>query len=317
MKKRRTTVSLGIAFALFLMLGFSPAVAADKETHEEKLEKTLDLARDGKVIVGNVSGSIEIKTWNRAQVQIDALKKSRAATLAKAKENADKVKIEISEENSTVRIETVYPKGNNKGLSVSVYYVLTIPEEAAINAITVSGDVTLADIGGDIKAKSTSGDVVLTGAKEGAILSTTSGDVKAKNVEGDVDLHTVSGDVIADSVNGSVEADTVSGNVELTDITGADEVEGSTTSGRVSYEGEISSSGYYHLKSHSGRIEFVVPAGAAFDVDARTFSGSINSEFEITVLGKIDKKSLRGSINGGGAEVELQAFSGNIYLKKK
>lgn len=317
MKTKRIMTAVGVILALFVMLGAHPAAAEDKEKYEEPFAKTLDLARNGKVIVGNVSGSIDVKTWNKAQVQIEARKVSRATTQTKARENADKVKIVITEENSTVRIKTEYPQGNNKGLSVSISYTLMIPEGAAINATTVSGDVTCSDIGGDLKAKTTSGDVLVMGAKDGAVCSTMSGDVSVENVTGDVDLHTVSGDVIADSVKGSVEADTVSGSVLLSNITDADKVEASTMSGRVKYEGDIASDGYYHLKTHSGRVEFIVPSSAAFDVEAKTFSGSVNSDFEITVRGKIDKRSLSGSVNGGGAGVELEAFSGAIYLKKK
>ena len=277
----------------------------------------MDLVKNGKVIIGNISGNIEVKTWSKAQVQIDALKVSKATTLAKAKENITKVKIVITEENSTLRIKTEYPKGPNKNLSVSIYYTLMIPSEATLNASTVSGDVTCDDISGDLKAKTVSGDVIVTGAKNGANCSTTSGDVEIDNVIGDVKLHTVSGDVMANEIKGSVEADTVSGSVVLTNITDADEIEASAMSGKVKYEGDLASDGYYHLQTHSGRVEFIVPSGSAFDLDARTFSGSINSDFDITVRGKIDKKSLSGSVNGGGAEVELKAFSGNVYIKKK
>ncbi|MGD2295270.1 MAG: DUF4097 family beta strand repeat-containing protein [Candidatus Aminicenantes bacterium] len=317
MKLKRTMTSLGVVISLILMLGVSPTDAEAKEKYEEKFEKTLSIVRDGKVIVGNVSGDIKVETWNKAQVQIDALKISRAATTARAKENVEQVNITISEENSTVRIKTEYPKGPNKGLNVSVDYMLKIPVEAAINANTISGDVTCSGIGGALKASSKSGDIIVAGAKDGAVCSTISGDVEVENIDGDVDLHTVSGDVLADSVKGSVEADTVSGSVVLTNITMADQVEASTTSGSVKYEGAISSDGYYSLKAHSGRVEFIVPADAAFDVEAKTFSGSINSEFEMTVIGKIDKKSISGSINGGGAEVELKTFSGSVYIKKR
>lgn len=317
MKTKKRMTALGAIVFFLLVFAFNPLQAAQKEKYEEKFEKTVSLVRDGKVIIDNISGSIEILTWNRAEVQIDADKVSKAATQNMAKENADLVKINVTQENSTVRIETEYPKGEHKNLSVSVSYKLMIPSEAAINATTVSGNVTCESIGGYLRANTMSGNVVVTGARAGAACSSMSGNVEAVDVTGDVDLHTVSGTVKADSVKGSVEADTVSGNVLLTNITGAETVKGSTTSGRVVYEGDIASSGYYSLTSHSGRVEFTVPAGAAFDVNAKTFSGSIDTEFEITVRGKIDKKSLSGSINGGGAEVELKAFSGNIYLKKK
>jgi len=317
MKMKKNMVSLGVLFALLVMFGANSAVAAEKVKFEEKFEKTLDLVKDGKVIIGNISGNIEVKTWNKAQVQIDALKVSRATTLAKAKENITKVKITITKENSTLRIKTEYPKEREKNLSVSITYTLLIPSAASINANTVSGNVTCEDIGGDLKAKTVSGNVIVSGAKNGANCSTTSGTVEVDDVIGDVKLHSVSGNVLADAIKGNVDADTVSGSVVLTNITDADEIEASTISGKVKYEGDIASNGTYHLQTHSGRVEFIVPSNAAFDLEARTFSGSINSDFDITVRGKIEKRSLSGSVNGGGAEVELKGFSGNVYIKKK
>lgn len=317
MKMKKNVVSLGVLCALLVMFGVNPAVAAQKVKHEEKFEKTLDLVKGGKVIIGNISGNIEVKTWNKAQVQIDALKVSKATTLAKAKENMGKVKIGITEENSTLRIKTEYPEKKIKGLSVSIYYTLMIPADASINAGTVSGNVTCEDISGDLKATTVSGNVIVSGAKSGANCSTTSGSVEVDNVIGDVKLKSVSGNVMANEIKGNVDASTVSGSVVLTNISDADDVEATTISGKVKYEGDLASNGYYHLKSHSGRVEFIVPSNAAFDLDARTFSGSINSDFDITVRGKISKKSLKGSVNGGGAEVELKSFSGSVYLKKK
>lgn len=317
MKMKKTMVSLGVLFALLAMYGVNPAVAAEKVKFEEEFAKTLDLVRDGKVIIKNISGNIEVRTWNKAQVQIDALKVSRATTLAKAKENMAKVKIVITEENSTLRIKTEYPKGPHKNMSVSIYYTLMIPSEATLNANSVSGNVTCEDIGGDLKAKTVSGNVIVTGATNGANCSTVSGTVEVDNVIGDVKLHTVSGNVLANEIRGSVDANSVSGSVVLTDITDADDIEASTISGKVKYEGDLASNGYYHLNSLSGRVEFIVPSNAAFDLEARSFSGNIHSDFDITVRGKIGKRSLSGTVNGGGAEVELKTFSGNVYLKKK
>ena len=317
MKMYKTMVSLGVLFALLAMYGVNPAVAAEKVKFEEKFNKTLDLVRDGKVIIRNISGNIEVRTWNKAQVQIDALKVSRATTLAKAKEDIAKVKITITEENSTLRIKTEYPKGPNKNRSVSIYYTLMIPSEATINANSISGNVTCEDINGDLKAKTVSGNVIVTGATNGANCSTVSGTVEVDNVIGDVKLHTVSGNVLANAIKGNVDADTVSGSVVLTNITDADDIEASTISGKVKYEGDLASNGSYHLQTLSGRVEFIVPSNAAFDLEAKTFSGNINSDFDITVRGKIGKRSLSGTVNGGGAEVELKTFSGNVYLKKK
>ena len=337
MMSKKIIVLLTVLTVLVFFLGLNPlnASAQGKVKHEETFAKTESLARDGKVEIRNVSGSVEVKTWDRNEVKIDALKVSRANSMDKAKENAAKVDIVVTRENGILKVETEYPKPSVKGLNVSVEYKITIPSQAAIRARTVSGSVTLENIGGKADGDTKSGNVTVMGAKNGTNAQTVSGDVtvsdvtngaycktasgtvEAKNVTGNADLKCVSGNVIAENIRGSVEAETVSGSVRLTDISGAEIIEGKTMSGRVVYNGDISSSGRYSLEAHSGTVEMTIPSGSAFDLSASTFSGSIKTDFEIVVSGTLSKKKISGSVNGGGADVRLKTFSGNVHLKKK
>ena len=337
MTSKKILILITVLFVLVFFLGLNPlhAYAQGKVKHEEKFEKTESLARDGKVEIRNLSGNVDVKTWNRNEVKIDAQKISRASSMDKAEENAAKVQIEVRKEAGVLEIETKYPRPSIRGLNVSVHYSVTIPSQAAVNARTASGNVTLADIGGKAAAETKSGDVTVMGARNGAKAETMSGDVKvvdiengvlcktasgtveAKNIAGNADLNCVSGNVIGENIRGDVEADTVSGSVKLMDISGADVVKGKTMSGSTIYMGEINPNGRYSLSAHSGRVEMTIPSNSAFDLEASTFSGSVKSEFDIMVSGKLSKKKISGSVNGGGADVSLKTFSGNIYLKKK
>jgi len=60
----------------------------------------------------------------------------------------------------------------------------------------------------------------------------------------------------------------------------------------------------------------ILPSDSSFEFEAKTFSGKIESDFDITVSGKINKREIQGKVGGGGAEVKLSTFSGSIYLKK-
>jgi hypothetical protein len=306
-----------------------------KEKFEEKFEKTVALAKDGKVYLKNLAGDIDVKTWDRAEVKIDALKISKHSSMDKAKEYAALVKIEVTKEGSTLSIKTEYPKKGPKGMSVSVNFNLTIPSGATADINSVSGDLTLANIGGAAKAetvsgnvtlekiagtlkgKTTSGSVIVMGAGKGAYCKSVSGNVKVTDVNGDAELKTVSGTIKAGSVKGSISAENISGDVKLIDVTDAKAIKAKTLSGNVDYVGVIYSDGSYYFKSHSGDVILTIPSDAAFDLEATTFSGSIQTDFEITLTGKISKKQLKGSVNGGGATLEAKTFSGNIHLKKK
>jgi len=335
MKPRRIIASSGVLLLMVFLMATVPTELIAKEKYEEKFAKTVPVAQDDKVVLRNISGDIEVKTWGKNEVRIDALKVAKASSLEKAKENAGKVTIEVNKENGVLRIETEYPKEKIKNLNVHVNFSLMIPSQAAMNAKSVSGDITFEGIGGKAEAKSVSGDVAVFKAGKGAECESVSGDItaadvdgglhgksvsgdlKMTNITGDTELHTVSGDINVQNVKGSLEAESVSGDVTLMDVSEADEVRGKTLSGEIEYKGTIKPDGKYSLASHSGNVELTIPAGSAFNLEAKTFSGDIESDFEIAVSGKLSKKELRGSVNGGGADVTLKTFSGDIHLKKK
>jgi len=306
----------GLAISLLLLF----SLAAAKEKVEEKFEKTVALAKDGKVDISNISGDITVMTWAQDQVKIEALKISEASSLEKAKENAAKVTIEVVPEGNLLRIETKYPKSGKfwggESVNVSVDYKLWIPEKAALKASNISGDVTAEAIGGAAALKAVSGDVQLTKAAAGADCNSVSGNVTVADVTGSAFLKSVSGDVKASVVKGSIEAESVSGDIELTDVSEAPTARVKALSGEVLFRGRLSKEGNYSLKSHSGNVELYLPADSAFDFEAETFSGGIESDFEIKVMGKVSPKEMSGSVNGGGAVLKVSSFSGDIKLKK-
>jgi hypothetical protein len=62
MRSYKTTKWVAILAVLFFLMGFYAAEATAKERHEEKFEKTVSLAKDGKIILGNITGSIDVKS---------------------------------------------------------------------------------------------------------------------------------------------------------------------------------------------------------------------------------------------------------------
>jgi len=162
---------------------------------------------------------------------------------------------------------------------------------------TTSGDVDVADIGGRTS------------------VSCVSGSITAHDLRGDLDAKSVSGDITISSINGHLNADTVSGSLSIRDSNPAS-LKGSSISGDIHFGGGLNPSGRYELKSHSGTVEVVLPRNSNFFLQASTFSGSIETDFEIRLQGRIERRSISGSIGQGGPTVELRTFSGDIRLRK-
>jgi len=316
--RRKSIFLLAIFTLLFIpFLCYNPSVLLAKEKFEEKFEKTIPLQKAGKIILKNVSGDIKVTSWDKEEVKIKAVKVSKAFTFSKAKENAKRVKIEINKEDNTLFIETKYPKTVFRSINVSVNYSLVIPSEAKIKIKSVSGDILLEKIGGEIEASAVSGDITIDEAKKEIFCKTVSGDLNLQNINGDIDVKTVSGDIDVVNIKGSIDADSVSGDIEIKGENEVEKLRAKTISGSIIFEGKIQPKGEYDLNSHSGDVYIKIPPDAAFDLEASTFSGKIKSEFEITVSGEISRRKITGSVNGGGADIDLSSFSGNIILKKK
>jgi DUF4097 and DUF4098 domain-containing protein YvlB len=307
------------AAALVAVLVAAPVLAEQK--FEEKFEKTVPLSKTGTLYLTNISGQIEVLTWKDAQVKIEALKTSKADSLDKAKENAAKVTIEVTGEADRVSVETKYPKRiggfwGGDSINVSVDYKVWVPEQAAVEVKSVSGDVKIAPIGGKAKIDSVSGNVGISGAA-GAEVKLVSGDLRMENIAGDAFIKAVSGDIDVTRIKGSIEADAVSGDIVLKDVAEAQTVDIKTVSGNVTYSGDLKAGGRYELKTHSGDVRMTIPAGSGFDLEANTFSGDIETDFEITVSGKMSPRDVRGTVGKGGTTLVLKSFSGNVDLKKK
>lgn len=320
MKKRERERSAGLKLCFVLMLGLLmilPLLAGEK--YEEKFERTEKLARDGTVIISNVSGDIKFLVWKEEKVKIEAVKFATGATEAKAKENADEVTIEVKAELGLVRIETRYPESRKwfgHDSNVRVDYTIWIPDLASIDSKSVSGDVQVEKSGGPVRVSTVSGNVTVVGGKKTITAKAVSGDIRVTGAEADCELNSVSGDIQASQVRGSVEAEVVSGSIRLHDITLARKVSAKSISGTVEYRGQIGPDGSYRFSSHSGEVKLILPEEASFDLEASSFSGTVTTDFPVMVMGKLGGKTIQGRVGKGGAEVSAKAFSGKVEIRK-
>lgn len=319
---RKTKIKKILGFSLlsliFLYVQLVPLLAQEK--YEEKFEKTESLARDGKVILSNISGSIRVKGWEREEVQIKALKICEDSSFSRAQEKAGAVTIEVTKTGNILNIETKYPEQRQfwrgESWNVSVNYELLVPDKASLEVKSISGDIDIESVGGSAKANSVSGSVEIINAGDGVDCNAVSGTITLRNIAGNAYLKTVSGDIRVTGIKGSVDAETVSGSVVLREVSEANSVRAKSISGDIRYEGKIHLQGRYSLKAHSGDVEVFLPADSAFDLEADTFSGDVQSDFSIEVSGKFSPRKIRGVVNKGGASLILSSFSGDIRLKK-
>ena len=189
----------------------------------EEFHQTYPLSATGRVSLENINGGVQIKVWDRAALQLDAIKK------AYRKERLDEAKIEVTATEENIRIKTEYPDGNQSfrggegryNNPATVEYTLTVPRKAVLDTIElVNGSIDIDAVEGDVKASSINGKVVARGLMGEAKLSTINGQLHATFTRLDgakpISLNSVNGSVnliIPSDANAAIRASTVHGGI--------------------------------------------------------------------------------------------------------
>ena len=109
--------------------------------------------------------------------------------------------------------------------------------------------------------------------------------------------------------------ETGSGNIEARGVDGG--LRASTGSGNVRVDGTPANS--WSVRTGSGDAELRLPQEAAFDLDVSSSSGSVsvNHPVTTTVQGHVEesRKSIRGKVRGGGAEISVHTGSGDVRVE--
>ena len=87
-----------------------------------------------------------------------------------------------------------------------------------------------------------------------------------------------------------------------------------TKSGTVQFSGPLGL-GPHSLKTVFGDIQVFLPQDTALSFDLQTDFGKLKTEFPITLEGDVKQDHWRGTLNGGGAELEANTNSGDISFE--
>jgi DUF4097 and DUF4098 domain-containing protein YvlB len=303
----------------------------EREEQTERTTKTLRLGSNGELSLGNIAGDITVTRGSGNDATVDIIKVARARSADEARELLALVTVDAGERNGRAEVKTRYPSGdenrrnNRRNFNVTVTYNVTAPSGTRLNINSVSGNIKVSDIKGEVSVGTVSGNVSVTSAGAIAAAKSVSGNVEIINAEGNESLEasSVSGDVTMQRVTvRRIDAGSVSGHVKLEDVQ-CDRAEAHSTSGDITFTGTLARRGRYELKSFSGEVRLAIAGGSGFEVEATTFSGDVRSDLPITMRGSADpndrkrRRSLSGTYGDGSAILELSTFSGSIVIAKK
>jgi DUF4097 and DUF4098 domain-containing protein YvlB len=356
---RKFVFSLTMVFLLAaVFVPVSPAQAGRQEYAFEE-ERTMVLEPSSLITVQNISGRIEVRGWDGDHVRVITTKRIKARSREEAEAWAGKVEIIIEKYDQDLLIKAERPKDWTESLeslldgifqkkpSASVDFEINTPHDVYLEISSVSGDISVRDITGEVTIDVVSGDLEILHTGSDVTIDAVSGDMVLKKIAGDVDVDAVSGDTQLESIGGNVRIDVTSGDVTLDgvdgdlyidgtsgnvsarniygdvniDVTSGDifvqqkggELRVDTSSGDVTVETILLATGQYLVETSSGRIIFRVPSGASSMVEMETSGGTITAKVPMTIE-SMSRTHLVGILGDGEGEIVLSTSGGDIDL---
>lgn len=293
-------------------------------------DRTLQVSGTVDLDVVSGSGNVKVHTGGSSSVHVYATIRARDSWFGlSASEKIKRLQANppIEQQGNTIHIGRIDDRELQQ--NVSIDYDLTVPAQTKVNSQTGSGDqnvsdvqlpltartgsgnITVDNIGADVHVRSGSGDLKITTVKGAMDAETGSGNIHARGVAGGVSANAGSGEIEVEQVaSGNVRVGTGSGNVKLRGVKGALKAE--TGSGDITVDGDPT--GDWRVGAGSGSIDLKLPANASFNIDARTSSGSLKVNRQITMQGTFSRNHVQGKVGNGGVLLDLHTGSGDIQV---
>jgi hypothetical protein len=236
---------------------------------------------------------------------------------------------------------------NNWKNGLSISFKIYTPEKISINLITSGGGISLKNLtgnlgfttsggslklqnlGGNIKGRTSGGGINISGCRDSIYLATSGGGIYADGCKGNIKLTTSSGGLTLKKLDGTIKATTSGGGIRAEEISGdfltstsggSIKLYNVTASVRASASGggidaDIKSLGkYLSLSTSAGSIHVRMPMdkGMDLDLDGQRVKVPTLTKFS----GTVEKDRVKGSLNGGGIAVRIDANSGGVYINE-
>ncbi len=277
----------------------------------DTIEKTFAVTSPARLSLSNIRGSVEIRPGEDGSIRVTAVKDT-------SRGDAKATEIELVQEaDGSVKVATRFPDGPIGWLWGSfpcpVEYVVTAPRRCSFKIQGVSNAATAAGFEGEFAFHSVSGEISLRQLTGPVKAGTVSGKIELEEVAGEIRLNTVSGRMRGRRLTGPVHVDTVSGRVELDDSS-ISSVDATAVSAGMDLETSLAG-GPYRFNSVSGEVTLKVPEQTQCSAELHTVSGNLRIGLPATSQSR-GHGAQTAEVQGGGVKVYLGSVSGDLSIEK-
>ena len=143
-------------------------------------------------------------------------------------------------------------------------------------------------------------------------INTSGGSIEIEDLTGKVDAHTSGGSISVEDVVGDINIKTSGGSLDLDNVIGR--INAKTSGGSIKLKFPKNPTKDSNLKTSGGSITAYLAKDVAVNLSAKTSGGRVSSEFAVN--GTTKKRSIVGTINGGGPELVLKTSGGSVRIKE-
>ena len=179
-------------------------------------QKTIEVKSGGTLKLVEISGDVDIRTWDESKVQIDAVHKIDVYTQDEAEAIKQKLQESVSKEGNTVVLQGA--DVNKK--SVYSEYRIMVPKAFNCDADVKGGDFSVEDLNGKLEANLGGGDMSISRVLGPVSVHQGGGDISVEGCQKELSVKLGGGDISVQNAEGSVHLDVGGGDVELTDCEG-------------------------------------------------------------------------------------------------
>jgi hypothetical protein len=184
----------------------------------------------------------------------------------------------------------------------------------AATITTTFDSVIVGEVTGPVRISDSNGNVTVTDAKSDVTIDNRFGSVRAERVRGSADVDNGNASVTLTDIGGSVRVHNTFASVFVKNAGGAITV--SNQNGAVSVSGLRIPCHPITLDTSFSSIRLALPAGAGYDVTARTSFGHITTDIPITTT-NVGEDILNGRIGNGGCKLDLRTTNGGITIGRE
>jgi hypothetical protein len=267
-----------------------------RKKYERTVQVSAPMQADNLFKAQTHNGYINVTGADVNQCGLTAAITAQAETVEDAQRIAEAVEIKLIPSDSGLATKIEKPR-LARGESIGVNLDAVVPIQTSIDILSRNGALTIKNLTGQLNGITHNGKVVVEKISGTTKLKTHNGEITCKGISGNTELKTH---------NGQLNCEEVSGDIKLLTHNGSVKVLYSPTALPVC---DIS------IVTYNNWINLTTPPNLSAKVEAETHNGSVNTDLPVTVIGKVSKKKLTGTIGTGEGKLYLETYNGSIKIK--